>query len=159
MSENAPVLTSTQEDYLESIFKLEETLGAARSRDIADDLGVSRSSVTSALKGLAARGLIEYEPYSLVRLTESGAVIARDIAHRHFILNEFFHRVLQLEPGHADAVACKVEHAVDAAVIKRLGQFVLYIERSDLPWEHWQDEYARIMAQDPHPGKRDEDES
>lgn len=157
MPENRPVLSSTQEDYLESIFKLEETLGAARSRDIAEDLGVSRSTVTSALKGLAARGLVEYEPYSLVRLTEAGKVIARDIAHRHFILGEFFHRVLQLEPEHADAVACKVEHAVDQDVIKRLGQFVLYIERSGLPWQNWRQEYARIMADAPHPGKHEFD--
>lgn len=150
-AENTP-LSNTLEDYLVAIFHLEMERGAARSRDIAEAQGVSRSTVTSALKALAARGLIEYQPYSLVRLTPQGEPLAREIAHRNMILRRLFGDVLQLDRPLAEATACRVEHAVDAQVIKRLGQFLLYLERTGLQLDRWREDYAACMRRKPHPG-------
>ena len=44
-------------------------------------------------------GYVDYEPYSLVHLTEAGMHIGRDIAHRHIVIQEFFQHILQLEPN------------------------------------------------------------
>lgn len=145
-------MTTSLEDYLVTIFRLEMAHGAARSSDIAEAQGVSRSTVTSALKGLAARGLIEYSPYSHIRLTDQGVPLAREIAHRNMILTRFFRSVLMLDQDLADATACRVEHAVDAQVIKRLGKFILYLERSEIDLEHWLEEYERLIKITPHPG-------
>lgn len=151
-AEHTPPLSNTLEDYLVTIFHLEMERGAARSRDIADAQGVSRSTVTSALKALAARRLIEYQPYSLVRLTPRGEPLAREIAHRNMILRRLFGDVLQLDRQLAEATACRVEHAVDAQVIKRLGQFLLYLERTGLQLARWREDYAAFMQRQPHPG-------
>lgn len=151
-SETNPNLTTTLEDYLVAIFKLEMANGVARASDIAQAQGVSRSTVTSALKGLAARGLIEYSPYSHIRLTAQGHPLAREIAHRNMILTRFFRDVLMLDQDQADATACRVEHAVDAQVIKRLGKFILYLERSDIDLARWLEEYERLIKKTPHPG-------
>ena len=86
-------LTTALEDYLVTIFKLEAAGGAARASDIATAQNVSRSTVTSALKALSARGLIEYSPYSHIRLTPQGEPLAREIAHRNLILRRFFQDV------------------------------------------------------------------
>lgn len=136
-------LSPALENYLEAIFMLEASEGAARASAIADAAGVSRSTVTSALKVLKKLKLVEYSPYSLVYLTEEGKRIGRDISHRHLVFQEFFENVLQLEPGMADSVACDLEHVVPPEVIRRLGQFVLFLKsRGDL-WAHWQDDYLR----------------
>lgn len=50
---------------------------------------MSRSTVTSTLKALKSMGYVDYEPYSLVHLTEAGMHIGRDIAHRHIVIQEF----------------------------------------------------------------------
>ena len=83
-------LSPSLENYLEIIFLEEAKTGAARASAIADAANVSRSTVTSTLKVLRSMGLVEYEPYSLIHLTEEGRVIGRDIAHRHIIFREFF---------------------------------------------------------------------
>ena len=145
-------LTTTLEDYLVAIFKLEMNNGAARASDIAQAQAVSRSTVTSALKGLAARDLIEYSPYSHIRLTTQGQLLAREIAHRNMILTKFFQDILKLDQDLVTATACRVEHAVDAQVIKRLGKFILYLERSHADLDHWLEEYARLIKKMPHPG-------
>ena len=133
-------LSPALENYLEIIFLEEARDGAARASSIADAAKVSRSTVTSTLKTLKAMGLVEYEPYSLIHLTQKGRVIGRDITHRHVIFREFFEQVLQLDHEEADAVACELEHVVPPQVIRRLGQFVLYMRNRDF-WKNWQEDY------------------
>ena len=133
-------LSPVLENYLEIIFLEEAKDGAARASSIADAAKVSRSTVTSTLKTLKAMGLVEYEPYSLIHVTREGRLIGRDITHRHVIFREFFEQVLQLEHKEADAVACELEHVVPAPVIRRWGQFVLYMLNRDF-WKNWQEDY------------------
>lgn len=144
--EESKTLSPALENYLEIIFLEEAREGAARASSIADAAGVSRSTVTSTLKALKTMGLVEYEPYSLVHLTEKGRLIGRDITHRHIIFREFFLHVLQLEESQADAVACELEHVVPPQVIRRWGQFVLYLRNRDF-WKNWQQDYQAERKQ------------
>jgi len=49
-------LSSSLEDYLEAIYNLTVESNIARSKDIAESLGVSRASVTGALRVLKEKG-------------------------------------------------------------------------------------------------------
>lgn len=97
---------------------------------------MSRSTVTSTLKALKSMGYVDYEPYSLVHLTEAGMHIGRDIAHRHIVIQEFFQHILQLEPNVSNDVACELEHVIPPDVIRRLGQFVLYLRSREDDWKN-----------------------
>ncbi|MFR3458813.1 MAG: metal-dependent transcriptional regulator [Bilophila wadsworthia] len=121
--------------------------GAARASSIAEAAGVSRSTVTSTLKALKSMGYVDYEPYSLVHLTEAGMHIGRDIAHRHIVIQEFFQHILQLEPNVSNDVACELEHVIPPDVIRRLGQFVLYL-RSRGDWKR-QEDYRNPAEHEP----------
>ena len=135
-------LSPSLENYLEIIFLEEAKTGAARASAIADAANVSRSTVTTMLKVLKSQSLVDYQPYGLIHLTEAGRGIGRDIAHRHIIFREFFLQVLQIEESEADAVACELEHVVPPDVIRRWGQFVLYLRGRDF-WKNWQEDYSR----------------
>ncbi|CAK7005862.1 MAG: HTH-type transcriptional regulator MntR [Desulfovibrio sp.] len=155
--ENAPQsyggreLTAVLENYLEIIFKLEMDEGAARAGAIAEAAGVSRSTVTSSLKALKAMGLVEYSPYSLIRLTDEGLVIGRDIAHRHIVFQELLETILHIEHARADEVACMLEHVVPADVVRRVGQFVLFLKNRPEMWENWMEQYKKDrLAKDSH---------
>lgn len=152
-ADTPPKLTSTQEDYLEIIFQLEREKGSARAKDIAAGLGVSRPTVTSALQGLAKRKLIDYEPYGVFRLTPAGTAVAKEIFHRHVVLREFFRNVLQLEIDVAEDAACRCEHALNPHVMQRLGEFLLYLERSGFQESDWRESYRELLRRSPHPGK------
>lgn len=136
-------MSAALENYLEIIFRLEMREGAARAGAIAEAAGVSRSTVTSTLKVLKDMGLVNYEPYSLIHLTDRGLVIGRDVAHRHFVFQEFLENVLQIDAAAADETACMLEHVVPQDVIKRLGQFVLYLKSRQPLWEDWQEVYKK----------------
>jgi len=123
----AKPLTSATEDYLEAILSLVHAKGFARARDIAKQLGVGRSAVSNALHALGDRGLVAYEPYSMVTLTDRGRAAAQAVRHRHAELEAFITDVLGLDAATASDAACRIEHGISPAVLARLshlGDFI-----------------------------------
>ncbi len=135
-------LSPVQENYLETIFRLESRDGAARASSIAEAVQVSRSTVTGALKTLKTMGYVEYSPYSLIYLTPRGKEVGRKIAHRHFVLQAFLEKVLCLDQKVADDTAYDLEHVVSDDIVKRLGEFVLFLKSCPEFWANWQDVYT-----------------
>src|SRR5258705_2780561 len=62
--------------YLQAIASLKDEKGFVRVGDIADRLGVSKSGVTSMLRTLHARGVVDPERYGLVEPTPTGRQLA-----------------------------------------------------------------------------------
>ncbi len=132
-------LSKSQEDYLEAIHDLFAEGNAARVRDIANRLGVGMSSVSAALKALAERGLVNYDPYQLVTLTPEGQKLAETVAGRHETLQRFFTEVLGLDADAADANACRAEHAIDEQALQKLRRFVAAADEAPPAVRTWLD--------------------
>lgn len=130
-------LSETVENYLETILELQKEHKVARSKDIADRLGVNRGSVTAALKGLRDRGLVHYEPYSFITLTREGKGLAQEISRRHRVVKDFLLNVLSIDPETAEHTACRMEHAIDAQTMERLVCFLEYIRKCPRAGEEW----------------------
>ena len=130
MQTKSQSLSASLEDYLEAIFNLAGESNVARSKDIAKLLGVSRSSVTGALRALRKKGLANYKPYDYVTLTEAGEAAAAAVARKHNILKSFFVNVLGIETDIAQRAACKAEHILGPEVIARLLCFIEFVARS-----------------------------
>ena len=97
------------EDYLETILVLCEEHGSARSVDIAARLGVTKPSVSFAMKRLRENGYIRMGDDNRITLTESGQKIALRILERHRLLTSFLTK-LGVNEQTARADACKIEH-------------------------------------------------
>lgn len=131
-------LTASQEDYLEAIYHISQEKMAARAKDIASYLKVKASSVTSALRTLGGLGLINYAPYDLITLTESGRKAAIEIVDRHQALQSFLTDVLGVNVKEADEAACKMEHSVPGAIVERLIKYAEYVKtcpKGGITWE------------------------
>jgi len=130
-------LSASMEDYLETIFWITEKSQVARVKDIAETLSVSMPSVTGALKTLAAKDLVNYDPYQYITLTERGKEIAQEIARHHEVLVDFLVRLLHLPKDKAEENACRMEHVIDEDVFKRLIQYLEFSEacpRREVVW-------------------------
>ena len=97
------------ENYLETILSLKNKSGSVRSIDIANDLGVSKPSVSIAMKKLREGGYIEMDPEGLITLLPAGMEIALRIYERHRVLTKLF-VLLGVSEETAVADACKIEH-------------------------------------------------
>jgi len=121
-------LSASLEDYLETIYHIISEKQVARAKEIASNLKVSRSSVTEAFRSLAQKGLINYSPYEVITLTPAGKEMAEDVIRRHRALKDFFLKVLAVDEKTAEEGACRIEHAAPREIIKRLTQFVNFME-------------------------------
>ncbi len=131
-------LTASQEDYLEAIYHISAEKMAARAKDISTYLDVRASSVTGALRILSKLGLVNYAPYDLITLTDSGRLAAEDIVGRHTALEHFLVHVLGVDKKEADDAACKMEHSVPKAIIERFVKYAEYVEKcpkGGITWE------------------------
>jgi len=138
MMKNASVpLSPSQEDYLEAVLDLERTGRVARVRDIARRLNVGMSSVSIALRALGERGLVNYDPYQVVTLTERGERLGRLVTRRHEVLQAFLTDVLGIDAALAQSNACRMEHAIDDTVLQRLKDFAAFLQRSPLIGRGW----------------------
>jgi len=135
-------LTASLEDYLEAVLLLIRQGRVARVRDIAARLGVGMSSVTAALKALAERRLVNYDPYQVVTLTGRGRELAEGINRRHIALRRFLVEVLRLDGDLADANACRMEHAVDDALLDRLVRFGEFVHACPLVSDNWLEKFG-----------------
>jgi len=130
-------LSDSLQDYLEAVYLLVQRDRVARMKEIAAHLGVGKSSATGAIQSLADRGLVNYDPYQFVTLTERGEVAGREIARRHEILKDFLVKVLGVADAAAETVACKMEHAIKGKVLGRFLRFLRFAEersREDASW-------------------------
>jgi DtxR family Mn-dependent transcriptional regulator len=121
-------LSENIEDYLETILALQTQNTVARSKDIAEKLNIKRGSVTGMLKKLAARKLINYEPYGYVTLTPEGKKIAKKIEYRQSVLKDFLFRILEVDEVRANETACRMEHAMDSQSFRKFVEFIATLD-------------------------------
>ena len=150
-------LSESLEEYLEIILALEKTNKVARVKDISERMSVMRGSVTGALKSLAGKDLINYEPYSYITLTRKGATIAKEITRRHEIIKDFLHNVLLLDTDKAEINACRMEHAMDKVAVDRLVKFLEYIHNCPRTGDDWLKAFVNYYSKDEHDTKECED--
>ena len=97
------------EDYLEAMLMMKEKHGYIRSIDVAEQIGVTKPSVSYATKRLRENGDITMDHDGLITLTEKGLEIAERMYERHKLLSELLIH-LGVEPDIAREDACKIEH-------------------------------------------------
>jgi DtxR family transcriptional regulator, Mn-dependent transcriptional regulator len=110
------------EDYLKSIYLIGAREGTAGFGQLAHELSVSPSSVTTMLKRLSAKGLVRYTPYSGVSLTPAGESAALEVIRHHRLLESFLHRVLRYRLAEVHEEAEKLEHIISERFEDRIDE-------------------------------------
>jgi DtxR family Mn-dependent transcriptional regulator len=119
------VATSTVEDYLKTILLAEGRPGGlVQMGRIADDLEVAPGTVTAMVKTLAQSGLVDYEPYAGVQLTEAGRRLALRVLRRHRLVELFLVQVLGMSWSEVHPEAEELEHAVSDRLIERIDEML-----------------------------------
>ena len=113
------VLTSSMEDYLEAVLMIQQRHSYVRCVDVAEQLGVSKHSVSRAVKELSKSGHIVKKPDGTLSLTEIGLQLAEQIYEKHRFFTEQLIAV-GVDPKTAEQDACSIEHAISAESFQKL---------------------------------------
>ena len=126
---NTSDVGKSAEDYLEAMLVLKEKNGYIRSVDISTHLGVTKPSVSNAMKRLREEGYIEMNRSGFITVTDKGMEIADKIYTRHKKLTSYF-IALGVDPEIAEEDACKIEHDISDQTFEALCRS---IDSSDVP--------------------------
>lgn len=117
-------LTASMEDYLEIIHILRQSIESVGVTDIAKALGISKPSVTRAIKSLKNNSLVIQEKYGKIVLTPEGEKIAESVYSKHKVLRKFLKEVLEIGEGTAEIDACKIEHVISKETLEGIEKFL-----------------------------------
>jgi DtxR family transcriptional regulator, Mn-dependent transcriptional regulator len=106
--------------YLEAIYYMWSEGEPLRSARLADWLGVSRPTVTVAVRRMTGYGMVRMNRRKEIELTPAGRRAAEAIVRRHRIMERWLTDGLGLDWVTADTEAARLEHAVSEVVEKRL---------------------------------------
>jgi DtxR family transcriptional regulator, Mn-dependent transcriptional regulator len=112
--------TQAVEDYLKSIYKLQEEQGKVTTTGLAELLGVTPASATGMIKKLAEMNLVSYEPYQGVSLTEAGRKIALEVVRHHRLVELYLAEALGVPWDQVHAEAEKWEHILSEDLEDRM---------------------------------------
>ena len=117
-------IRESAEDYLEAILRLSRQGEGVRSIDVATMLGVSKPSVSHAMKLLREDGYIAMDRYGTITLLDKGAEIANNIYERHRVLSQMLESIgVSKETALADA--CKMEHDISQETFEKIKEYFL----------------------------------
>lgn len=118
-------ISAVAQDYLKVIWSATEWGGPPiTTKGLAARFGTTQASVSDTVRRLAARGLVEYEPYRPVRLTEQGTVHALAMVRRHRLLETFLVTALGYDWAEVHDEAERLEHAASDLLIDRVDTFL-----------------------------------
>lgn len=112
-------LHTSGEDYLKAIYVLQKDKCTVRSIDVAEQMGVSKPSVSHAVKLLREGGFLVMDDDYTLHLTELGQEIAEKLYKRH----QYFTDQLTgagVDVITAEAEACKMEHTISDESFQKL---------------------------------------
>ncbi len=119
-------ITPATEDYLRTIYSLGEEIQPVIAARVADEVGVSASTMVSTLRRLQREGYVKVERRKEIKLTAEGKEIAERILRRHFLIERFLTDLLGLDWVKAHQEAHHLEHAVSQEVEERLAKLLNY---------------------------------
>lgn len=119
--------SSTVENYLKTIFLSDAQTTTARLMpmgQLASTLGVAPGTATTMVKALADSGLVEYEPYSGVRLSAAGERLAALVLRRHRLVELFLVQVMGMRWDEVHEEAEQLEHVVSDRLMERMDEML-----------------------------------
>ncbi len=120
------MLTQAAEDYLKSIYKLQEKGGKVSTGILAEYLDVKPASVTGMIKKLKTMNLVSHQRYHGVTLTDAGKAIALEIIRHHRLLELYLFKALGVPWDGVHEEAEKLEHVISEDVEARMDEFLGY---------------------------------
>lgn len=106
------MLSESIQNYLKTIYKLNEDGRRVNTNALADKLAISAASVTGMVKKLAEMKLVEHEPYQGFHLTPTGEKMALEIVRHHRLIELYLMEAMGFSWDQVHDEAERLEHAI-----------------------------------------------
>lgn len=116
----------TEENYLKAIFNISEGNGSAGINELSQSLFVKMPTATGMVKKLAEKGLVIYESYRPLRLTETGKKAAALIIRKHRLTEMFLVEKMNFGWEEVHEIAEQIEHIQSSLFFDKMAELLDY---------------------------------
>jgi len=116
--------TTSEENYIKSIFHLQQETGLVNTNSLAAEMQTRPASVTDMLKKLKGKKLLQYEKYKGFKLNEAGKKAALEVVRKHRLWEFFLVEKLNFDWDKVHPIAEELEHISSEELIQRLDNFL-----------------------------------
>jgi DtxR family Mn-dependent transcriptional regulator len=102
--------SQTEENYLKALFNFCNTEGEVQLSQLSELLKVSKPTANSMVKNLQKKGLVNYERYRPLSLTEKGKKVAALVVRKHRLTEMYLYENMGFTAEEVHEIAEQMEH-------------------------------------------------
>ncbi len=114
----------TEENYLKALLALSVTSDEVSVNDLAKHLAIKMPTVTSMMKKLAAKRLVQYESYKPIKLTKKGRQEAAGIVRKHRLTEMYLVDKMGFGWEQVHDIAEQIEHIKSPAFFDKMDELL-----------------------------------
>lgn len=118
------MISKALEEYLKTMYILKKQNNNIRVTDIAEKMNCTKASVNKAIYILKDNGLLNYESYGTIEMTEEGENLAKKILEAYDIVYLFLKDVLNIEEEKAMKEAENIKSSITDETVNKLAKYV-----------------------------------
>lgn len=120
------MLSFTEENYLKTMFNLSQETGEISVNDLSKALDIKMPTVNSMVKKLDVKGLVTYQSYKPLKLTEEGIKTALQIIRKHRLTEMFLVNKMGFGWEEVHEVAEQIEHIDSPKFFAKMDEMLDY---------------------------------
>ncbi|HHV09388.1 MAG TPA: metal-dependent transcriptional regulator [Clostridiales bacterium] len=128
LEKNKKLLTPAMEDYLEMIYRNSLNYGYMRINTLSELLHVAAPSATKMVQKLNQYGLLNYQKYGIIFLTDAGAELGKYLLQRHNIIELFLTNLGVRENILVETEL--IEHSISISTLHKLDAFNEFLSKN-----------------------------
>ena len=116
--------TIEKENYLKTIYKMEEKGKPVTVTSLSQSFSVSKSTVSNMIKKLVVMKLVDTQPYKPIILTSMGRERATEIIHKHRLIELYLVKKMNFDLDEVHEIAEEVEHIKNTKFFRRIQEIL-----------------------------------
>lgn len=118
------MLSFTEENYLKALLLLSSDTGETGVNELSKKLGIKMPTVNSMIKRLAEKGLVDYESYQPLKLTDNGKKDAALILRKHRLTEMYLVEKMGFGWEEVHEIAEQVEHIQSPKFFEKMDELL-----------------------------------
>jgi DtxR family transcriptional regulator, Mn-dependent transcriptional regulator len=120
------MITQTEENYLKALWNITSNKGEASVNELSKQLDIKMPTVNSMMKRLAEKGLVIYESYKPLKLTEKGKKQAALIIRKHRLTEMYLVDKMGFGWEQVHDIAEQIEHIQSPDFFEKMDELLGY---------------------------------
>ena len=118
------MISQTEENYLKALWNIASLKGEASVNELSKQLDIKMPTVNSMMKRLAEKGLVVYESYKPLKLTDKGKKTAALIIRKHRLTEMYLVDKMGCGWEEVHEIAEQIEHIQSPAFFEKMDELL-----------------------------------